>query len=149
MCMACGITEHCYKEYKSRKITCPNINCPGAKANLENNYAKMRSERDKAKNVSEPKWDRMGETAKRHFSKTFLANGEMKAEFNAYIAKSQEGREDDDQKPAAKKNRDVTILPSIAVLNGRVGGPPPSQSNWMVTCLTAGSRQGDQTWIIS
>ena len=66
----------------------------------------------------------MNDAAKRNFAKTLLANDDMKESCNAFIAKAKEDASDDEKPVAKKKNRNVTVLPSIAVFNGRAGGPP-------------------------
>jgi hypothetical protein len=77
-----------------------------------------------------------------------LDDAESSNDFNAYISKAKEAKEEDeDQKPAAKKTCTVTILPTIAVLNSRAGGPPPLPVNLSghlpLCCLKAGGPDMD------
>ena len=151
-CVGCGSTTHRYMKPRSKDITCPNANRPGAKENAAKNFAKMRADRSSKQRdevISKPKWARMGKGAKRHFAEAFLADAECAADFNAYVARIKEGKDDDDQKPAAKKagNGNVTVLPTIAVLNGRIGGPPPLpvklDGNLPHCGLKAGGKEAD------
>ena len=79
----------------------------------------------------------MGKAVKRHFSEALMVDEDHAANFNAYIGKIKEETEED-KKPVAKKasNGNVTVLPTIAVFNGRIGDPPHFLSNWMVSSLT-------------
>ena len=66
--------------------------------------------------------------AKRHFAEALLANTNCTANFNAYVTRIKEGKDNDHQKPAMKKadNDNVTVLPTIAFLNDRIGAPTPT-----------------------
>lgn len=124
MCVCCGSLDHKYTKLKSKDVICPNAGRPGAKENVEKNYAKLRGDAANRRNARKPKWGSMNDAAKRNFAKTLLANDDMKESFNAFIAKAKEDASDEEKPVAKKKNRNVTVLPSIAVFNGRVGGPP-------------------------
>jgi hypothetical protein len=125
MCVCCGSTGHKYTKFRTKEVICPNAGRPGAKENCEKNYAKLRGDTSSKRNARKPKWGNMNDAAKRTFAKTLLANDDMKDSFNAFIAKAKEEADEEAPKPAAKKkNRNVTVLPSIAVFNGLVGGPP-------------------------
>jgi hypothetical protein len=69
----------------------------------------------------------MGKAAKHHFAEALMADADHAADFNAYIGKIKEEAEEDTPKPVVKKasNGNVTVLPTIAVFNGHIGGPPP------------------------
>ena len=127
-CVACGSTSHRYKVKK--EIVCPHADFPNAKEYAKENYAKMRSGKGRRngdgppaanKSWEKPKWEKMGEKAKCHFAQTLLANTQNSDDFNKYISEAQEKEEEE---PVPKKTCNVTVLPSIAVLNGIAGAPP-------------------------
>ena len=127
-CVACGSTSHRYKVKK--EIVCPHADRPNAKEYAKENYAKMRSGKGRRngdgppaakKSWEKPKWEKMGEKAKRHFAQTLLADTKNSDDFNKYISEAQEKEEEE---PVPKKTCNVTVLPSIAVLNGIAGAPP-------------------------
>ena len=94
--------DHKYSKFKSKEAICPNAGRPGAKENVEKNYAKLRGDSANRCSAPKPKWGKMNDAAKRNFAKTLLANDDMKEGFNAFIAKASEDV-DDGEKPVAKK----------------------------------------------
>jgi hypothetical protein len=70
-----------------------------------------------------------------------LTSVKRAANFKVYISNIKEEKEDNGQKLTAKKkktgNGNVTVLPTITVLNGRIGGAPHFLSSLMAISLTA------------
>ena len=122
-CLGCVQPDHLWM--KKGKIICPNAERPGVNASAAKNLVKLRElesaggkNRRKNKRHRAMDWDKLGTGQKAKFAKALVAKS---ADFNDYIKTAKKEDDTPDEKPPP----DVTVLPSITVLNYCAGSAPP------------------------